>query len=386
MDNAAILEELQQLSETKSSDARRQLLHRITDLFETTSDNQDSSHRDAFDDIMDRIAYQLEASVRAEFSDRLADLANAPQKLSQKLALDEIEVARPMLQKSKILSDEFLVKVAETQSQDHLMAIASRSEINVRVTDALVNRGNPRVLENVSSNKGASFSRNAFEILTARADENTTLNDILEGRRDTPDDLMEIVKKRVEDKIAEEAKDAGISISSEEIKSTVENKSAFIELSDAEKEAAFQEIDYLHKRKQLDERVVLHYVKLNKVPEAIYSLTLMTNLEENVVRHCLLQAELPALAVLCKSNGFQRSTFATLLQLRENLSGIGGNQVIDAIRRYETLDLETAQRVMRFLKVKNAAKPAPNDEDSEAGQPDEESKAAAGTRMTAASG
>lgn len=355
IDGAKILDELQSLSDTKSSDSRRQLLHRITDLFELTTEEQDENHIVAFDQIMDKLAYELETSVRAEFADRLAELPNAPEKVSQKFALDEIDVARPLLQKSKVLSDEFLIKVAETQSQAHLMAIAQRPEINTTVTDVLVDRGNDRVLENVTSNKGASFSRKSFEKLTQYADKNETLNNILEGRADTPEDLIEVIKERVTTKIREEAADAGIDISNEEIRNTVDVQSANIEISDAEKKAALQEIDYLHKRKQLDERVVIHYVKLNKPVETIYCLSLMTDLDEPVVRHCLLQAELPALAVLCKSNGFQRSTFASLLQLRENLSDINGSQVIDAIRRYETLDLNTAQRVMRFLKVRKLA-------------------------------
>ena len=108
----------------------------------------------------------------------------------------------------------------------------------------------------------------------------------------------------------------------------------------------------MHNRKQLDERVIMHYVKLNKVEEIIYALSLLTSIDQKTVRHGLLTAELPALAVMCKANGFQRSTFASLLQLRENLSEIKSAQIIEAIRRYEGLDLSTAQRVMRFLKVR----------------------------------
>ncbi|GJM02190.1 MAG: hypothetical protein DHS20C08_06910 [Rhodomicrobium sp.] len=355
LDGAEILDELQSLSNTKSSDSRRQLLHRITDLFEHTSDEQDESHNLAFDQIMDKLAYELETSVRAEFANRLADLPNAPTNVSQKFALDEIDVARPLLQKSKVLSDDFLIRVAQTKSQEHLMAISQRPDITTRVTDVLVDRGNERVLENVTSNKGANFSRKSFEKLTKHANENETLNNLLEGRADTPEDLLEIIKDQVTNKIREEAAEAGIDISSDEIRHTVDQKSASIEISEAEKQAALQEIDYLHKRKQLDERVVVHYVKLNKPVETIYCLSLMTDIDEPIVRHCLLQAELPALAVLCKSSGFQRSTFASLLQLRENLSDITGSQIVDAIRRYETLDLSTAHSVMRFLKVRKLA-------------------------------
>lgn len=352
---AQILDELQTLSVTKSSENRRALLHRITDLFEITSDKQEENHRHAFDQIMEKLAFELEVSVRAEFADRLADLANPPRKLSHKFALDKIDVARPILQRSKILSDEFLVKVAQTQSQDHLLAICTRENINIKVTDALVDRGNNKVLETVSSNEGANFSRKSFEKLSKHADKNTQLNTILSGRNDTPADLMKLIKSRVAEKIKLDAKQAGANITDEELDSTIDAKSVNIQLSEAEKEAAFQEIDYLHNRKQLDERVIIHYVKMSKLEETVYCLSLMTNIDQATIKHTLTKAELPALAVLCKANTFERSTFASLLQLRENLSNTSGSEIVEAIRRYESLDLETAQRVIRFLKVRNSA-------------------------------
>ncbi len=96
----------------------------------------------------------------------------------------------------------------------------------------------------------------------------------------------------------------------------------------------------------------------------------MTDLDQSTVKHCLLQAELPALAVLCKSNSFERSTFASLLQLRENIGEASGSQIVEAIRRYESLDMASAQRVMRFLKVRGNAQ-APNENEAEASNSEE---------------
>jgi len=301
---------------------------------------------------MDRLSNQLEESVRAEFSNRLADMANAPRITTHKLAVDTIEVARPVLQRSKILSDDFLVKVAQTQSQDHLVAISNREDIASKVTDALVNRGNDKVLSTVTSNQGANFSRQGFEKLSQEASKNANLNNLLENRVDTPADLLKVVKQRVAKKLKEEAQESSIDLSEQEIDASIELNSQDIEISDAKLEAAYQEIEYLHKRKQLDERVVMHYVKLERVDETIYSLALLTELDRKTVKHALLTAQLPVLAIMCKANSFQRSTFASLLQLRENLSNIESAEIIEAIRRYEGIDLSTAQRVMRFLKVR----------------------------------
>ncbi len=350
---AEILDELQILSETKSSENRRQLLHRITDLFEITSEDQDNDHREAFDNIMDRLAFELESSVRSEFSDRLADMPNPPTGLTHKLALDEIEVARPLLQRSKYLSDDFLVQVAETRGDEYLQAISDREEIASKVTDVLVNRGSEDVLMKVSANKGASFSRSGFEKLSKEASKNETLNQKLYERDDTPADIIKIVKERVAEKIQAEAREQGIEISDEEINQTVDDKSSDIDINNTELNVFFQEIDSLHKRKQLDERMIDHYIQTKRTEETIYALSLLTNLEQATVRHCILNAELPALSVMCKANKFRRSTFAGLLQMRESQnSQMANSELLDAIRRYENLDVSSAQRVMRFLKVR----------------------------------
>ncbi len=356
MDNPAeILQELQDLSKTKSSENRRQLLHRVTDLFSMTSEEQEQSHRDAFDQIMDRLAFELESSVRAEFADRLADLDNAPSNITYKLANDEIDVARPVLTRSKVLSDDFLVKVASTQSQDHLLAICDRETITPNVTDVLVERGNNEVLKNVSANTGANFSRQGFEQLAEHAVDDKELNLIFTSRKDTPGDIIDAVKVRVAEKIKNEMSNSGAEISEFELNSMIDVKSKNIAQKTEEEKAAIQEIDYLHQRKQLNERVIIHYVKLEKIPETIYALSKLTGFDQSLVEHCLLQAELPALAVLCRAQKFQRTTFASLLQMRENVNPTDQSEVVSAIRRYESLDLQTAQRVLRFLKVRNLA-------------------------------
>lgn len=348
-----ILDELQSLSDDKSSDNRRQLLHRITDLFELTSEQQDDGHRTSFDNIMDQLAHELEASVRAEFADRLADMPNAPEGITHKLALDEIDVARPLLQRSKLLSDDFLVEVAKTRDDEYLMAISDREEINSAVTDILVDRGSENVLLKVSANKGANFSRGGFEKLNLEAGKNLNLSKNLSERQDTPADILKTVKQRVAEKIRAEAAEKGIELSENEISATVEEKSDEISIKNSDLKTAFGEIDSLHRRKQLDERMIAHYIQSNRSEETLYALALLTDLDQQTVRHCVLKADLPALAVMCKANNFQRSTFASLLQLRENQSAnLSNSEILEAIRRYESLDKSTAQRVMRFLKVR----------------------------------
>lgn len=340
---------LQALSTMSSAKGRKQLLHKISDLFISTNEIQDDEQLNNFEQIMDKLAYELETSVRAELADKLAHITNPPQKLTHKFALDEIDVARPILKSSQILSDNFLVKVAETKSQDHLLAISGRETLSVKITDVLVSRGDQNVLENVSLNKGANISRQGFEKLTESAEHNIRLDTILFNREDAPKDLLKIIKSRVSRTIKAEAFDKGLHITDEEIDETVEKKSSDIDTKDAETAANLEVINKLFQINQLDERVIKHYCTLNQVDETIYALSLITRLPKANVRHCLLTAEIPALAILCKANAFKKATFGSLLELRKRITNTNTAFIGDILWRYDKLQKNTAKRVLAYL-------------------------------------
>jgi len=62
--------EIESLSQENSSDKRREVLQRITDLFFLTSDQQTPRDSAAFGNVMERVAYELEIEARAELSEK----------------------------------------------------------------------------------------------------------------------------------------------------------------------------------------------------------------------------------------------------------------------------------------------------------------------------
>jgi uncharacterized protein (DUF2336 family) len=74
-----------------------------------------------------------------QLNGKLASTEPAPADVAGRLSHhDNISVARPVLEKCTSLTDEVLVSVAKAKSQHHLLAIAGRRQINVVVTDVLV--------------------------------------------------------------------------------------------------------------------------------------------------------------------------------------------------------------------------------------------------------
>jgi uncharacterized protein (DUF2336 family) len=100
----------------------------------------------------------VETDALAELGAKLAPIDNAPSGIIHTLARhDEIAVAGPVLAHSTQLTDNDLVEIAGSKSQDHLGAISERKRLATAVTDILIQRGDTRVVRKLSQNEGATF-------------------------------------------------------------------------------------------------------------------------------------------------------------------------------------------------------------------------------------
>jgi uncharacterized protein (DUF2336 family) len=125
-----------------------------------------------------------------ELSGKLASMVSAPAESPRPLSHhDNISVARPVLGKCGSVTDEVLVSVAKIKSQYHLLAIASRRQVNVVVTDVLVDRGNTQVELKLVDNSGALFSEYGFARLVTGSRTDQKLAELVKKRPDIPPEL-----------------------------------------------------------------------------------------------------------------------------------------------------------------------------------------------------
>ena len=71
------------------------------------------------------------------------------------------------------LTENDLVEIAKSKSQEHLLAISGRASITEAVTDVLVERGNRQVAHRLAKNAGAHFSELGFASIVKGADQAT---------------------------------------------------------------------------------------------------------------------------------------------------------------------------------------------------------------------
>jgi uncharacterized protein (DUF2336 family) len=163
----------------------------VTDMFFGCAPSSSERQAAIINGVMGRLVERIDRRALLELSGRLAEADNAPANVIGRLSNDnDIAIAGPVLEKSNVLTDENLVAVAKTKSQEHLLAIAGRKKISEIVTDALVDRGNADVTRKAVGNLGAAFSEHGFVkvVHVARGDEALAI--AIAARKDVPEELL----------------------------------------------------------------------------------------------------------------------------------------------------------------------------------------------------
>ena len=202
----SLLDELEATMACGDAQHRLKILQRVTDLFIAGSRRYSDPEIALFDDVLMRIAAEIETKARARLSRSMAELPDAPPGLIRRLAFDDaVEVAAPVLASSPRLSDADLAENASIKSQDHLYAIAQRLKLNEAVTDVLIARGDRRVVQRTAHNNGARFSLAGYQTLVKRAHNDSKLAVTIGRRTDIPREcflkLLEIASADVREKL-----------------------------------------------------------------------------------------------------------------------------------------------------------------------------------------
>ena len=160
---SSLFDDLDAALQSGSSEKRVAMLRQVTDLFLSEADRLNEEQIGVFDGVLVQLIERIETRTLAEISERLAPVANAPTDLTLNLARhSEIGIARPILTNSTRLTTADLVEIAKTRSQDHLLAISERAQIETAVTDVLLDRGNRAVVHSVAGNSVRSSRRTAL--------------------------------------------------------------------------------------------------------------------------------------------------------------------------------------------------------------------------------
>ncbi len=116
-------------------------------------------------EVFTRLVTEAEREIRVALAERLATADWAPKALIDILALDDIEIARPIILASPLLADEDLIRILVEAAVDHQIEVARRPAVGERVVDAILDKGEPSVLAALAGNTRTELSDEALRRL-----------------------------------------------------------------------------------------------------------------------------------------------------------------------------------------------------------------------------
>ena len=348
---ASLIPELEEVLQHGSLDRRTEMLSRITNLFLDQASEYREEHVALFDDVLGLLIVEIETKARAELSQLLAPVSNAPPRLVRQLAQDDdISVAGPVLRRSPRLVENDLIEVARTKSQAHLLAISVRPGIGEAVTDLLVRRGDRQVAHTVADNQRARISETGFVTLVKRAERDGILAQKIGTRPDIPSHLFrdllmqatEVVRRRLLANATPEAQ-AEIQRVLAKIAGEVGAEAAPIDYA-----KALNTVVALDHAGQLDETCVTEFAKNGSYEETVAALSVLCAVPIEVVDRLMTDDRPDPVLILGKSIGFSWPSVRPIILVRPLPHPMSSEALDEAFGNFQRLSPATASRVVRF--------------------------------------
>jgi uncharacterized protein (DUF2336 family) len=349
------LQDLIDLASEPSSARRRELLREITDLFFMDSDAHGPREMALFDDVLSTLSSEMETEVKAELAGRMADAANAPRSLLRTLASSPIEIAAPLLTRSKSLGEDELLTVVASQGQAHLRAVSTRPDLTHAVSDAIVGRGDDQTLQVLLRNENASLSRNASEQAVDRAAKNPDLHAAVVDRHDLPVDLLNEMYFVVEARLREAITARNAAIDPEALDAALEAGRKRLAARDGALPKDYAEAEAhvrrLRKTGAVTPVSLVAFLRHGERTRFLVALCELTEIDFHTARRIVERQDLDALAIVCKAADFDRALFLTFAVLILD-PGQGMARAEEYGRLYADLPKDAALRTVRFWKMR----------------------------------
>ncbi len=180
---------LAQLAANPQGTTREEIYLAVASLYRVQGNHINSRERALMTEILRRLAQDVEMAIRIALAERLADDITAPHDLIALLADDAIEVARPLILRNPLLTDEDVLRLIADSGVAHHEAVAGRPHIGEKVTEALASSEAESVLVTLVRNATARISTQAYETLVEKSRSIASIQEPLSKRPDLPPEL-----------------------------------------------------------------------------------------------------------------------------------------------------------------------------------------------------
>ena len=345
MNIAAQAEDLLKLAQARAPADRERLLLAIADLCESADRARalDASAVQALlNDIFMCLVMEAEREIRRRLAEKLATAAWAPRALVNVLALDDIEIARPLIASSPVLQDRDLIRLLVEATIEHQIEVARRPNIGPLIVDAILTQEEPAVLTALACNESADISPDGMRRLVDASRKIPALRPPLVRHQKLTEGLAEQLYTWVGSSLKQaivsrfevdaEALEAALKQAVKEVHETYPAqqqaaegpKSKLTPAAAPSKERQETEqrlIDKLHEAGQLRPSYLLRALRESKLSLFEAALAKLGGFTFDQVHVAVVSDRPELLAMACVAVGVDRSVFPTLLGLVRELNG-----------------------------------------------------------------
>lgn len=341
--------------------SRATLLKRLADVVCLPGSRVNAFERSMTADLIIELLREAAVDERARIARRLANVSEIPTGLARMLLRDDLEVARALLENSAGLGDADLMDCARAATPEHRRLIAARRGLNEVVADALVEFGEPAVLETLLRNDLARLGHATVETVVAVTRDNPRLIPLLLRRSElrpshayvmfwwSDEECRRVILQRfaVSREVLQEAVSDVFAVAAEEKWQDPLTRKAlqFIERRQRNR-AALDRSPF----ESLDEAVEVAAESMTR--EVAEEIAYLSGLKPMTGAKIFTDAGGEPLAILCKATGLPRTAVRSLWRgLRRPETDAAGN-LVPALERiltlFDTIAVDRAQTVLRY--------------------------------------
>ncbi len=343
---AAKSEEILGLARSRAVQDRERLLLAIVDLCDAGEGAEAVMSSGPVQALLSSIFMSLvveaERDIRKRLAEKLATAAWAPAALINVLALDDIEIARPIISSSPVLQDPDLVRLLTEATIEHQIEVARRPNLGPPVVSAILQQNEPAVLTALAGNLAAQIGNSELAALVQASRRIVSLRSPCAHHPGLSDDLARQLYIWVGQALRQsltarfrldpEAMDAAIAESVREahggIVSEHPEQQEVWEREGEKEEMERRLLAKLDIAGQLRPGYLLRALREQKLSLFIGGLATLGRFDPEHVRRSVDSDRPELLALACAAVGIDRSVFPTILGLVRELNGgkPGGGQ------------------------------------------------------------
>jgi uncharacterized protein (DUF2336 family) len=273
-----------------------------------------------------------EREIRKRLAEKLSTAEWAPPALINVLALDEIEIARPVIASSPLLKDPDLIRLLVEATIEHQIEVARRPNLGPSVVAAILQAAEPAVMTALAGNASAELGPADLKQLAVAARDIASLRMPLSKHPRLTDELalqlyiwvgqalrqalaerFRLDPRQIEAALAQSVKEAHIAAPTDQ--------GAVVMARDGDREAMEARlIEKLHAAGQLRAGYLVRSLQEGRLSLFVVALATLGRFEMDHVRRVIDSERPELLGLACAAVGIDRSVFPSILEMIRSLN------------------------------------------------------------------